>query len=80
MKMEQLKTELHQFIDESEDEMLLQKLKRAFQNVHYKQDFWHDLTAAEQEDIELGLTEVEDKTNVVNHSVVMEEARKWKKK
>lgn len=80
MKLEQLKTELHQFIDKSDDEMLLEKLKRAFQNVHYNKDFWHDLTVAEQQDIEQGLTEIEDEVNLINHSKVMEEARKWKKK
>lgn len=78
--MEQLKTELHQFIDKSEDEMLLEKLKLAFQNVHYNKDFWHDLTTAEQQDIEQGLMEIDDEANLINHSKVMEEARKWKKK
>lgn len=72
MGLEQLKTELHQFIDKSDDEMLLEKLKLAFQKVHYKGDFWHDMSRAEQEDIEQGLEEIKNPENLIKHSVVME--------
>ena len=80
MKLEQLKSELHQFIDNSEDSELLEKLKLAFQKANSKKDWWHDLTQAEREDIKQGLYEIEDEENLVDHSKVMEEARKWKKK
>lgn len=80
MKLEQLKSELHQFIENSEDGELLEKLKLAFQKNDNKKDWWHEMTAAEQEDIKQGLYEIEDEENLIDHSKVMEEAKKWEKR
>ncbi|MDX2002508.1 MAG: hypothetical protein SFW35_08745 [Chitinophagales bacterium] len=80
MGLEKLKNELRRYIDNSNDEALLEKLKLAFQAVHPKSDFWFDLSTEEQQDIEQGLKEIEHEDNLLDHSKVMEEARKWKRK
>jgi predicted transcriptional regulator len=60
MKTAQLKTDLHNFIDQIQDSTLLQAVHTILaKQLAAESDFWDELTAEQQKDIEAGLADLE---------------------
>jgi hypothetical protein len=75
----QLKKELHQLIDQCDNELLLAEAKELLRSTPDIKDWWDELT---QEDKNILLeSEAEyEKGNVIKHEDLMNEFKAWKKK
>ena len=83
MDATQLKSFLHQLIDEVNDIKTLEKFKSLFNAVmlsETKTDWWDDLNEHEKKDFEEAFSEMDDESNWVSHKEVMKLSRTWLKK
>jgi predicted transcriptional regulator len=75
MSIQELKSKIHNFVDNSSDEDKLNFVYK-FMESEEQGDFWNNLSEEEKKEIEEGLEDIE-KGNVVDHKTAMEQARKW---
>jgi hypothetical protein len=83
MKIAQLKSSLHQLVDEINDADTLRKIKNILSALtlsNEKKDWWDDLTADEKKDLEEAVAEADDEKQWTSHSEVIKMARSWLKK
>lgn len=83
MNIAQLKSSLHQLVDEINDADTLRKIKNILNALtlsNEKKDWWDDLTADEKKDLEEAVAEVDDEKYWTGHSEVIKMARSWLKK
>jgi predicted transcriptional regulator len=60
MKTTDLKTDLHKFIDQIQDNSILQAVHTILaKQIASETDFWDDLTPQQQQDIEAGLADLQ---------------------
>ena len=73
-----LKKELHQLIDNCNNEMLLAEAKELLQSADVK-DWWDELTEEDKNLVMESESEYE-KGNFINHAELMQQFEEWKKK
>jgi hypothetical protein len=73
-----LKKELHQLIDNCDNEVLLAEAKELLQSADVK-DWWDELTEEDKNLVMESESEYE-KGNFINHAELMQQFEKWKKK
>ena len=73
-----LKKELHQLIDNCNNEVLLAEAKELLQSVDVK-DWWDELTEEDKNLVMESESEYE-KGNFINHAELMQQFEEWKKK
>jgi hypothetical protein len=79
--MSKLREELHQLIDEFEDDKLLKHIFEILKSAKpiHEIDFWDELSEEEKERVERSLELSKDPANWIPNDQVMEKAAKWKK-
>jgi len=73
-----LKKELHQLIDNCDNEVLLAEAKELLQSADVK-DWWDELTEEDKNLVIESESEYE-KGNFINHAELMQQFEEWKKK
>ena len=73
-----LKKELHQLIDNCNNEVLLAEAKELLQSADVK-DWWDELTEEDKNLVMESESEYE-KGNFINHTELMQQFEEWKKK
>ena len=73
-----LKKELHQLIDNCDNEVLLAEAKELLQSADVK-DWWDELTEEDKNLVMESESEYE-KGNFINHAELMQQFEEWKKK
>ena len=73
-----LKKELHQLIDNCDNEVLLAEAKELLQSADVK-DWWDELTEEDKNLVMESESEYE-KGNFINHTELMQQFEEWKKK
>ena len=74
----ELKKELHQLIDNCDNEVLLAEAKELLQSADVK-DWWDELTEEDKNLVMESESEYE-KGNFINHAELMQQFEEWKKK
>lgn len=74
-----IKTELHQLIDNCSNELLLQETKALLQSEPEVKDWWNELTETDQNDILKSEGEYEAGQFITNDAL-WQQIEKWKKK
>lgn len=75
MNIEAVKLELMQLLLNTNKESILLKIKRIYQEE--SSDWWDELSAEEQREIEKSILE-DDKGEITAHQTVMKQFEKWK--
>ena len=75
MSIIELKEHFHTLIDEIDDKEFLEEFYEVFKvRKNYKDiDFWDELTAEQQKELDESFFESEDEKNLINHEEVMKE-------
>ncbi|MBW8050686.1 MAG: hypothetical protein FVQ77_10190 [Cytophagales bacterium] len=80
MSITEIKKNIHQIIDEFDNQEILEDFHLALRNLlrDYKknEDFWDELSASQQKEIDNALKEV-DEGRTTKHESVISESRKW---
>ncbi|WP_438712349.1 hypothetical protein ACSTS3_08225 [Aquimarina muelleri] len=74
MNIESTKLELMHLLLQTQKESLLAKLKKVFEEE--QTDWWYDLSEQEQKDIEIGLSQADNKDYIDDHEA-MKRFKKW---
>ena len=74
-----IKTELHQLIDNCSNELLLQETKDLLQSEPDVKDWWDELTETDQNDI-LKSEEQYEAGQFISNDALWQQVEKWKKK
>ena len=80
MSITEIKKNIHQIIDEFDNQEILEDFHLALRNLlrDYKknEDFWDELSASQQKEIDNALKEV-DEGRTTKHESVISESGKW---
>jgi len=73
---ETIKQELHQLVDQCNNEQILEDVRELLQS---NKDWWDELSAADQQLVKESEAEY-NKGNFINHEELMQRFEQWKKK
>ncbi len=80
MEIHELRANVHQLVDEIENEQILDQFYAALQMVRRKQssgDFWDAFTDEQRRILDQALRETDLEENWVSHDQVKQDAEKW---
>lgn len=79
MSIKEMKEQLHQIIENSDDEQLLEWLLLATETEEPNKDFWDELTPEQQQCVNIALEQSKDPSQCVPHDEAMKRFDEWKK-
>jgi hypothetical protein len=78
MKIETLKSEFHELIDQIHDPEILGQFYDAIsRSIHSENSLWQSLTKEQQQGVLIAYEESEDETNLIPLSVIKSKFDKW---
>lgn len=79
MTVAALKSDLHKFIDQIENEHLLQEYYLELKNLIEQQNHgaWEKLSEEQKKELLISYDESEDERNLIDHEEAMKEYKKW---
>ncbi len=78
MRIEELRSEFHELIDQINDPALLEQFYGAInQSIHSENSLWNSLSPERQQDILTAYEESEDESNLISLSDIKEKYKEW---